>query len=134
MSESAGTHHDGMPSVAMDPTFYRSAAEAAAAPTEKLAYVVAFDRAGERPDALSVIDVDESSDTFATVVGWAELPTRGDELHHFGWNACSSALMHAGHDMGADGRSLGSWPLSDGGRTGEDDALSTVVRRRTLTS
>ena len=32
-----------------DPTFYRSAAEAAAAPTEKLAYVVAFDRAGQRP-------------------------------------------------------------------------------------
>ena len=37
------------------------------------------------------------------MVGWADLPTRGDELHHFGWNACSSALMHAGHDMGPDG-------------------------------
>jgi selenium-binding protein 1 len=32
-------------------------------------------------------------------VGWADLPTRGDELHHFGWNACSSALKHEGHDM-----------------------------------
>jgi selenium-binding protein 1 len=32
------------------------------------------------------------------VVGWAEMPTRGDELHHFGWNACSSALCHQGHD------------------------------------
>ncbi len=30
----------------MDPTFYRSAADAAAAPVEQLAYVVAFDRAG----------------------------------------------------------------------------------------
>ena len=30
-----------------DPTFYRSAAEAAAAPREHLAYVVAFDRAAE---------------------------------------------------------------------------------------
>ena len=29
-----------------DPTFYRSPTEAAAAPPEKLAYVVAFDRAG----------------------------------------------------------------------------------------
>ena len=29
-----------------DPTFYRSPAEANAAPTEQLAYVVAFDRAG----------------------------------------------------------------------------------------
>jgi selenium-binding protein 1 len=103
MSESAGGRRDGMPSPMMDPTFYRSAAEAVAAPAEKLAYVVAFDRAGERPDALSVLDVDESSDDFGQVVGWAELPTRGDELHHFGWNACSSALMHAGHDMGAEG-------------------------------
>ena len=82
-----------------DPTFYRSAAEAAAAPPEKLAYVVAFDRAGERPDALTVVDVDEGSPTYGKVVGWADLPTRGDELHHFGWNACSSALKHEGHDM-----------------------------------
>ena len=34
----------------------------------------------------------------ADVVGWAELPTAGNELHHFGWNACSSALCHEGHD------------------------------------
>jgi methanethiol oxidase len=31
------------------------------------------------------------------VVGWAELPTAGNELHHFGWSACSSALCHDGH-------------------------------------
>jgi methanethiol oxidase len=31
------------------------------------------------------------------VVGWCELPTGGNELHHFGWNACSSALCHTGH-------------------------------------
>ena len=103
MSESFGRRAEGVPSEAMDPTFYRSAAEAAAAPREALAYVVAFDRAGERSDALSVLDVDASSDDFGSVVGWADLPSRGDELHHFGWNACSSALKHAGHDMGADG-------------------------------
>ena len=34
----------------IDPTFYRSAAEAAAAPGEQLAYVVAFDRAGKTLD------------------------------------------------------------------------------------
>jgi hypothetical protein len=45
----------------MDPTFYRSAAEAIAAPTERLAYVVAFDRAGSRPDALTVVDTDAGS-------------------------------------------------------------------------
>jgi len=99
MTQSAGSTH----SPKMDPTFYRSAADAAAAPTEELAYVLAFDRTGERPDALSVIDVDESSPDFGKVVGWTELETRGDELHHFGWNACSSALMHEGHDMGAEG-------------------------------
>ena len=82
-----------------DPTFYRSAAEAAAAPREHLAYVVAFDRAGERPDALTVVDVDEESASYGAIVGWADLPTLGDELHHFGWNACSSALKHEGHDM-----------------------------------
>jgi selenium-binding protein 1 len=81
-----------------DPTFYRSPAEAAAAPAEKLAYVVAFDRAGQRPDALTVIDVDAGSQRYGQVVGWADLPTLGDELHHFGWNACSSALAHEGHD------------------------------------
>ena len=31
------------------------------------------------------------------MVGWSELPTAGNELHHFGWNACSSALCHQGH-------------------------------------
>jgi methanethiol oxidase len=86
-----------------DPTFYRSPAEAIAAPTEQLAYVVAFDRAGALPDALAVVDVDENSDDYGTVVGWADLSTTGDELHHFGWNACSSALMHEGHDMGENG-------------------------------
>jgi selenium-binding protein 1 len=87
----------------MDPTFYRSPAEAIAAPTERLAYVVAFDRAAQRPDALAVVDTDPGSDSYARIVGWADLPTVGDELHHFGWNACSSALKHEGHDMGPDG-------------------------------
>ncbi len=100
--ERAGQHEQEGGSVT-DPTFYRSAAEAAAAPREALAYVVAFDRSGEAPDALCVVDVEESSPDYGRVVGWADLPTRGDELHHFGWNACSSALMHAGHDMGPDG-------------------------------
>jgi hypothetical protein len=82
-----------------DPTFYRSPAQAAAAPAEKLAYVAAFDRTAQRPDALTVVDVDPSSARYGQVMGWADLPTLGDELHHFGWNACSSALAHEGHDM-----------------------------------
>ncbi len=91
------------PSATTDPTFYRSPSEAIEAPREQLAYVVAFDRAGQRADALTVIDVDAESAGYGRVVGWSDLPTVGDELHHFGWNACSSALKHEGHDMGGDG-------------------------------
>ncbi len=83
----------------IDPTFYRSAAEAAAAPGEQLAFVVAFDRAAQKHDAMTVIDVNPASDTYGQVVGWTDVPGLGDELHHFGWNACSSALKHEGHDM-----------------------------------
>src|SRR3954453_13478583 len=83
----------------MDATFSRSAADAAPAPEEQLAYVVAFDRAGEKNDAMTVVDVDPASDSYGQVVGWTDVPGRGDELHHFGCNACSSALKHEGHDM-----------------------------------
>jgi methanethiol oxidase len=80
-----------------DPTFYRTPADAIAAAPESLAYVAAFDPRGEARDALAVLDCDASSATYGEVVGWAELPTGGNELHHFGWNACSSALCHGGH-------------------------------------
>ena len=85
-----------MPEVT-DPTFYRSPAAAIAAPPERLAYVAAFDPAGTQRDAMTVVDCEASSPTYGEVVGWTELPTAGNELHHFGWNACSSALCHEGH-------------------------------------
>ena len=81
-----------------DPTLYRTPGDAIAAPAESLAYVAAYDPAGTANDALAVVDCDPRSDTYGTVAGWAELPTGGNELHHFGWNACSSALCHTGHD------------------------------------
>ncbi|HEY1700442.1 MAG TPA: selenium-binding protein SBP56-related protein [Trebonia sp.] len=81
----------------IDPTFYRSPADAISAPPEKLAYVAAFDRGGQRPDALAVIDTDPDSAGYGQITGWTDLPTSGNELHHFGWNACSSAFAHAGH-------------------------------------
>ena len=83
----------------VDPTFYRTAADAAAAPVEKLAYVVAFDRAAKVSDAITVVDVDPASGSYGRVVGWTDVPSLGNELHHFGWNACSSALKHEGHNM-----------------------------------
>jgi methanethiol oxidase len=81
-----------------DPSFYPSPRLAGAAPAEKLAYVAVLDprsalgRPGGGPDALSVLDVDPASSSYGTLVGSAELPNIGDELHHFGWNACSAAL------------------------------------------
>jgi selenium-binding protein 1 len=75
-----------------DPTFYASPRDATSAPPEKLAYVAAFDRTAQRPDAIAVVDVDPDSAEYGRVVGWTDLPHTGDELHHFGWNACSSAL------------------------------------------
>jgi selenium-binding protein 1 len=84
-----------------DPTFYRSPREAAEAPQERLAYVAAFSRPADQPDAIAVVDVDETSPSYASVIGFTELTALGDELHHFGWNACSSALCPGGgHDHG----------------------------------
>jgi len=80
------------PTLFPDPTFYPSPRLAAGAPAEKLAYVVTISPGGQRPDALVVVDVDPASPSYSQVVGRVEMPNVGDELHHFGWNACSSAL------------------------------------------
>ncbi|MEE9148499.1 MAG: selenium-binding family protein [Candidatus Tectomicrobia bacterium] len=76
-----------------DPTFYPSPRMAMQAPPEKLAYVVMINlKPDVHPDALAVVDVDPTSSTYAQIVGRVDMPLPGDELHHFGWNACSSAL------------------------------------------
>ncbi|MGI9435410.1 MAG: selenium-binding family protein [Geminicoccaceae bacterium] len=75
-----------------DPTFYPSPRMAMKAPPETLAYVVAFDPTGKKPDAMAVVDVDPASTSYAQIVGQTDMPEVGDELHHFGWNACSSCL------------------------------------------
>jgi selenium-binding protein 1 len=88
----------------LDATFYRTPADAIAAPPERLAYVAAFDPNSQVNDAIAVIGCDPSLPDYGSVVGWAEMPTSGNELHHFGWNACSSALCHQGH--GGSGAAL----------------------------
>jgi len=75
-----------------DPTFYPSPRHAMEAPAEELAYVAMLNTTGDRPDAMGVVDVDPGSDTYAELVGRVDMPNVGDELHHFGWNACSSCL------------------------------------------
>ena len=75
-----------------DPTFYPSPRIASEAPAEKLAYTVLLSPDRTKPDALAVVDVDKSSANFGKAIYRLDMPNVGDEFHHFGWNACSSAL------------------------------------------
>lgn len=66
-----------------------------AGPPEKIMYVTCLqpadpnDRNG-RSDYLATVDVDPQSPTYCQVVNRLYMPEPGDELHHFGWNACVS--------------------------------------------
>ena len=74
-------------------SFHSSPAEAQTAPREEYLYVVAM-RVGtgvDAPDFLAVVDTNPESDTYAQIVHETPMPYVGDELHHFGWNRCSSA-------------------------------------------
>ena len=76
-----------------DPTFYPSPALAGEAPAERFGYVVLVEPTQQtRGDALGVIDLDPASNSYGSIISTLEMPNVGDELHHFGWNACSSAL------------------------------------------
>jgi methanethiol oxidase len=81
-----------MPMWRPDPSFYPSPRMAMKAPPEKLAFVASFDPTRQQPDALAVVDVDHVSSTYSQIIGTVTMPNTGDELHHFGWNACSSCL------------------------------------------
>jgi selenium-binding protein 1 len=63
-----------------------------AARAEKLAYVAMLNPDPQKPDALAVVDVDPESRSFGRLISQVNMTGIGDELHHFGWNACSSCL------------------------------------------
>src|SRR5829696_1271267 len=89
----SGTWRSAMATWKPDPTFYPSPRSAMQAPAETLAYVVRVNPTGDdRPDAITVVDVDPNSESYGQLVGEVEMTHPGDELHHFGWNACSSML------------------------------------------
>jgi methanethiol oxidase len=76
-----------------DSTFYPSAALASEAPRERLAYVALLAPEGNgHTDGLGVIDTDPESPEYGQLVNKLDFPNGGNELHHFGWNACSSHL------------------------------------------
>ncbi len=84
-----------MARITPDPTFYPSPRSAMQAPPEHLAYVAVLNvgaNGAQKPDALVAVDVQPGSSQYGQVVGRLDMPNVGDELHHFGWNACSSAL------------------------------------------
>lgn len=88
-----------MPLLKPDPTFYPSPAMAMQSPQEKIAYLTLVNPARNGvPDAIGVLDVDPASTGYGRLIGQTNMPTAGDELHHFGWNACSSCLCpYASH-------------------------------------
>jgi methanethiol oxidase len=71
---------------------YASPQEAMQAEPEKVLYAIAlYEGTGvEKPDYLATVDVDPNSSTYCQVIHRTTMPYVGDELHHFGWNACSS--------------------------------------------
>jgi selenium-binding protein 1 len=79
-----------------DPTFHASAKLAMQAPPEKFAYTAMLSPDFSRGDGLAVVDVDPGSKSFSKIVHTVIMPHKGDEFHHFGWNACSSALSPIG--------------------------------------
>jgi selenium-binding protein 1 len=81
-----------MPRLTPDPSFYPSPKMAMEAETEKLAYVAMLNSDASRPDAMAVVDLDPKSPQYGTVINQVPMTAAGDELHHFGWNACSSCL------------------------------------------
>jgi selenium-binding protein 1 len=75
-----------------DPTFHATAKLAMQAPAENYAYTLMLSPDAAQPDGLAVVDVNPGSGDYGKVVHTVIMPNKGDEFHHFGWNACSSAL------------------------------------------
>jgi len=76
-----------------DPTFYPSPGMAMKAAPEHIAYVALLNvgQSGTR-DAMGVIDVNPRSSKYGQFLGQVDFPNDDNELHHFGWNACSACL------------------------------------------
>ncbi len=71
---------------------YATPLEAMSGPRESLLYVTCiYSGTGKgKPDYLATVDVDPSSPSYSKVIHRLPVPYLGDELHHSGWNACSS--------------------------------------------
>lgn len=72
---------------------FASPQDALQASREEFLYTVClYEGTGiEKPDFLAVVDVDPQSPTYCQIVHRTPMPNVGDELHHFGWQTCSSS-------------------------------------------
>lgn len=89
----SGGLHPPLGAVGAQPTpGFASPTEAMKAAPEKLLFVSCTyaNTPVNKPDYLAVVDVDPASKTYSKVVHRLSMPHAGDELHHFGWNICSS--------------------------------------------
>ena len=69
-------------------SFYVSPEEGLGRPLEEFLYLACLHEGTgvSAPDFLAVVDAEDGA-----VVHETPMPNVGDELHHFGWNRCSSA-------------------------------------------
>jgi methanethiol oxidase len=80
--------HDHTDSHSRPASFYGSPEEALGAPAEEFLYVGCLHEGTgvAAPDFLAVVDAEDGR-----VIHETPMPNVGDELHHYGWNRCSSA-------------------------------------------
>ncbi|MEO8850643.1 MAG: selenium-binding protein SBP56-related protein, partial [Allobranchiibius sp.] len=90
---------------------------------EKIGYTIALyvGTGVEAPDYLATVDLDPKSPTYSQVIHRLPMPNIGDELHHFGWNACSSC--HG--DESKERRFL----IAGGQRSGRIHIIDTADKR-----
>lgn len=91
LAQSAGAAHVGADHPMVCPT-YATPQDAMKSARETLAYVVGIYTGTGRPlpDYLATVDVDPKSKTYGKVIDRLPMPHLADELHHYGWNVCSS--------------------------------------------
>ncbi|XP_031949364.1 methanethiol oxidase-like isoform X5 [Corvus moneduloides] len=77
---------------------YASPLDAMKGPREEIIYVPCIYRnTGKKiPDFLATVDVDPKSPCYSQVIHRLPMPNVGDELHHSGWNVCSSCFGERG--------------------------------------
>nr|DBA13845.1 TPA: hypothetical protein GDO54_004879 [Pyxicephalus adspersus] len=71
---------------------YKSPLDAMKGPREELIYVPCIYRNTgiNKPDYLATVDVNPKSPNYSQVIHRLPMPNANDELHHSGWNTCSS--------------------------------------------